>query len=351
MFSVLLGFITALCLTYVVIPVIIRIARNKKLYDRPNERSAHFEPTPSLGGIAIFGGAVCATVVWTPPAYFGQLQYVLAAFIIIFLIGVKDDLSPLSPLKKLAGQLLAALILVYQANLRISSLYGILGVQELPDLFSFLFSIIVIVGIMNAFNLIDGINGLAGSVGLLACFIWGCWFYAVGEMAFCVLSFALAGALVAFLKFNVTPARIFMGDTGSLLVGTVCAVLAIKFIELQRNISVDQHYALHAAPAIAIGILILPLFDTVRVLCRRIWLGYPPFRPDRSHIHHMLLDLGLSHMQATTLLLGVNLFFITGAFVLSRLGNMALLVLELGCAMVFSSLLYRMALRRKIGGY
>lgn len=350
MFAVILGFLTAFTLTYLALPVIIRIAREKQLYDVPNERSAHREPTPALGGIGIFGGLVCAVVLWMPAELFWSLQYVLAALVIIFLIGVKDDLMPLSPTKKFLGQVTASLILVYKANLKISSLYGILGVYELPGMFSFVLSIVVIVGIINAFNLIDGINGLAGSIGLLACVTWGGWFFLVGHLELAVLAATLAGALAAFLKFNFTPARIFMGDTGSMLIGLICSVLAIRFVELQREIPLGDSYSFNAAPAIAIGILILPLYDTLRVFARRIWLGRSPFTPDRAHIHHLLLDSGLSHTQATAVLLVVNLFFIALAFYCRYLGTVHLLVLELALAVVFSLLLYRWAKPPRQGG-
>lgn len=347
MFAVILGFLTAFSLTYVALPVIIRIARDKQLYDLPNERSAHREPTPALGGIGIFGGVICAVVLWMPPPLFWSLQYVLAALVIIFLIGVKDDLMPLSPTKKFLGQVTAALILVYKADLKITSLYGILGVYDLPGLFSFVLSVVVIVGIINAFNLIDGINGLAGSIGLLACLTWGTWFFLVGHLELVVLAATLAGALTAFLKFNFTPARIFMGDTGSMLIGLVCAVLAIRFIELQRQMPLGDSYAFDAAPAIAIGILILPLYDTVRVFARRIWLGRSPFTPDRAHIHHLLLDGGLSHNQATAVLVSVNLLFIALAFYYRHLGTGALLVLEIGIATSLSFALFYWAKQPK----
>lgn len=350
MFAVILGYITAFTLTYLALPVIIRVARDKQLFDVPNERSAHREPTPALGGIGIFGGLVCAVVLWMPAHLFWSLQYVLAALVIIFFIGVKDDLMPLSPTKKFLGQVTASLILVYKANLKISSLYGILGVYELPGMFSFVLSIVVIVGIINAFNLIDGINGLAGSIGLLACLTWGGWFFLVGHLELAVLAAALSGALTAFLKFNFTPARIFMGDTGSMLIGLICAVLSIHFVELQREIPQNDTYSFNAAPAIAIGILILPLYDTLRVFARRIWLGRSPFSPDRTHIHHLLLDSGLSHTQATAVLVGVNLVFIALAFAFRYLGAARLLVLELALAVVLSLLLFRWAKQHGRGG-
>lgn len=350
MFTILLGFITAFSLTYLAIPAIIRVAREKHLYDSPNERSAHAEPTPSLGGIAIFAGVICGIILWAPMQTFGHLQYVLAALVIVFLIGVKDDLVPMPPIQKLLGQVLAALILVYKSNAKITSLYGIMGVYELPELLSFSLSILSIVGIINAFNLIDGINGLAGSIGLLACLSLGSWFFIADQTGFAVVAFSLAGALTAFLKYNFTPARIFMGDTGAMLTGAVCAVLAIKFIELNREAPVTAAFHFASAPAIATAVLILPLFDTLRVITRRVVQGKSPFYPDRSHIHHMLLDAGLSHMQATAILVVINSLIIAWVVALNFWGTTALLLLEIGLALGLSFWL-RWLIRQRKGNW
>ena len=348
MYAVILGFITAFTLTYSIIPVIIRVARERRIYDRPNERSSHDEPTPSLGGIGIFAGTICGVVLWTPLDAFGVLQYILAAFVLIFLIGAMDDLLPLSPTKKFSGQLLVAIILAYKSNVRITSLYGVFGVHELPELTSFVLSVIIIIAIINSFNLIDGINGLAGSIGFLACVTLGAWFMAIHSPALAVVAFSLAGAITAFLKYNFTPAQIFMGDTGSLLIGTVCAILSINFIEMNHLISIQPVYAFNAAPAIAVGILILPLYDTVRVFIQRILHGRSPFSPDKTHIHHLMLELGYSHAKATAILLVVNIFFIGIAVLLDRFGTPLLLVLEIGLMFLFTFVIQRLSQKRNL---
>ncbi len=342
MHTVILGFVSAFAITFLAIPSIIGIARHKSLFDLPNLRSAHQEPTPSLGGIGIFAGTVCSILLWTPFTDFADLQYILAAMVVLMLIGVKDDLYPISPTKKLIGQLLAAVILVYKSHIRLGSLHGVFGIHELPDLTAFFLSIGLIVAIINAFNLIDGINGLAGGVGLLASFTWGAWFFYVDSPALAVVAFSLCGALVAFLKYNVSPAKIFMGDTGSMLIGMVCAILAIKFIELSYAMPYDStRYTFSAAPAIAVSILIVPVYDTLRVFVRRLWQGRSPFYPDRSHIHHLLLDRGLNHMQSTAVLLSCNVLFVVLAIALHRLGTVRLLLVELALAMLLTLLLNR----------
>ncbi|MBX2816542.1 MAG: undecaprenyl/decaprenyl-phosphate alpha-N-acetylglucosaminyl 1-phosphate transferase [Saprospiraceae bacterium] len=333
MYDVILSFITAFTLTFFAIPSIINIAAKKNLVDVPGERRSHEIPTPSLGGIGIFAGVIFSIVLWTPFDVFGDLQYILCAFIIIFLLGAKDDILPMAPWKKLIGELFAAAILVYKSNVKISSLYGIFGIYDLPDQVAIPFSIFVILVIINAFNLIDGINGLSAGIGLLIAMVLGVWFYLTGFVALAVVAFSLSGSLVAFLNYNLTPARIFMGDTGSLLLGLICSILAIKFIELQDE-AINSGYVVPAAPAVAIGVLILPLFDTLRVFAMRIFRGKSPLSPDRTHIHHYLIDTGLSHMQATSLLVAMNALMILLVFQLSHIGSLRLIILVLSIALV-----------------
>lgn len=350
MFDIILSFITAFTLTYFAIPSIIHVAKVKGLCDEPGERRAHTETTPSLGGIAIFAGMIFSIVLWTPFGVFDDLQYILCAFIIIFLIGSKDDIVPISPRTKLAGELFAAGIIVWKSNVKLTSLYGIFGIYDLPEFWAVIISIFIIIVIINAFNLIDGINGLSGSIGTLISVVLGFWFYLIDEIGLALVAFALAGALIAFLKYNFTPAKIFMGDTGSLLVGFVSSILIIKFIEFHDPSLVTPakaKYTFQAVPAVAIGILILPLFDTLRVFTMRILKGKSPFNPDRTHIHHLLLDFGFSHMQGTGILVAVNAGFMLLVFYLQNIGLHYLLFIVIGLAIVLSTSLNWTVNRKK----
>ncbi len=345
MYDVILAAITAFALTYLSIPSIIYIALKKNLVDTPNERSSHSSGTPSLGGIAIFAGTVFSISFWVPFQYFDNLQYILAAFIIIFLIGAKDDVISISPRSKFLGELFVTSILVLKANVKLTSLYGLMGIYVLPEYVSIIFSIFTILVIINGFNLIDGINGLSSSLGLLITFVFGIWYFLIGSIEFSVMAFALFGSLLAFLKFNITPAKIFMGDTGSLFVGLICAILAIHFIEIQSQIP-ESPYTFSSAPSIAIGILILPLFDTLRVFILRLMNGKSPFHPDRRHIHHALIDAGLSHMQATGLLIAISIVFIILSFMLQKIGNFNLLVIIILLATVLLIIAGKFAKRK-----
>lgn len=346
MYDIILSFITAFALSYLAIPSIINVAKKKNLVDVPGGRHAHTEVTPSLGGIGIFAGMIFSIILWTPFKFFGDLQYILCAFLIIFLMGAKDDIDPISPYTKFLGQIFAAAILVFKANVKLTSLYGIFGVTQIPEYMSIAITMFTILVIINAFNLIDGINGLSGSLGVLISLVLGSWFFLIDRIELAIVAFSLAGAVVAFLKYNFTPAKIFMGDTGSLLLGITCAILSIQFIELHQGME-GSKYAFKAAPSVAIGIMILPLFDTLRVFTMRMMRGKSPFHPDRNHIHHLLLDSGLNHMQATGTLVLVNCMFIFIVVKLQDIGNLNLLITLLFIAIGLTGLLYLIVRNKK----
>jgi UDP-N-acetylmuramyl pentapeptide phosphotransferase/UDP-N-acetylglucosamine-1-phosphate transferase len=314
MFDILLCISIAFSITYLSIPVIIFVANSKKLYDVPDARKIHDAPIPSLGGLGIFAGFVMASLTIIPFADAADFQYFFAAFFVIFFLGLKDDILDISPIKKFIGQVLAAFLIIYKGNIQIQSMHGFMGMDQLPAMFSLIFTYLTIIVIINSFNLIDGVDGLAGSLALMAAVIFGAYFYAVNMLPYAILSFATAGSLVAFLIFNFQPAKIFMGDTGSLLLGLINAILVIKFINV-ANLP-DTAMPIQAGPAMGFAILMIPLLDTLRVFGIRIAHRRSPFSPDRNHIHHILLDRGLSHRTITLSLVGVNIIFIVAVYML-----------------------------------
>jgi UDP-GlcNAc:undecaprenyl-phosphate GlcNAc-1-phosphate transferase len=308
MFDVLLSIVIAFTITFLAIPVIITVAETKKLFDVPDERKIHITPVTPLGGLGIFAGFIfaCLLTVHFETAF--KFQYFIAASLIIFFLGLKDDILVISPIKKFIGQVLAAFMVIYYGELQIKSMHGFLGLYQMPEMFSLLLTYFAVIVIINSFNLIDGVDGLAGTLGLIALSIFGVYFFAVDMPAYSILAFSMAASLLAFLIFNFQPAKIFMGDTGSLLIGLVCAILVVKFINVAT--STDVSYPVIAAPAIGFTILLIPLLDTLRVFGIRIFYRRSPFSPDRNHIHHILLDKGFSHRAVTAILVTANLFAI-----------------------------------------
>jgi len=309
MFDVLLSIAISFTITFLAIPAIINVAEMKKLFDMPDARKIHSTPITPLGGLGIFAGFIFGVML---TAHFSQspdLQYFIAAAFVIFFLGLKDDILIISPVKKFIGQVLAAFIIIYYGGIQIHSMHGFLGIYQLPEMFSLLLTYFAVIVVINSFNLIDGVDGLAGSLGLLSSVIFGIYFLNVNMLPYSILAFSLAGSLLAFLIFNFQPAKIFMGDTGSLLVGTINAILVIKFINVANTVEVS--FPISATPAIGFTILMIPLLDTLRVFGIRILHRRSPFSPDRNHIHHLLLDRGFSHRAITFFLVAVNLTVLT----------------------------------------
>ncbi|SMD35416.1 UDP-N-acetylmuramyl pentapeptide phosphotransferase/UDP-N-acetylglucosamine-1-phosphate transferase [Reichenbachiella faecimaris] len=335
MIESILIFFWALLISMFSIPTIISVAHSKRILDEPDFRKFHDINTPRLGGLAIFAGFM------TGVAIFGQMslgiQQLLAGSLIIFFVGVKDDINGVSVFKKFFVQVLAAGIVLFYADIRISSFQGFLGIYDLDVGMSYAFSFLVILCITNAVNLIDGVDGLAGSIVVVICTTFGTFFYLYGEASYAYVCFALTGAMVGFLRYNLLNARVFMGDTGALVSGFIISILAIHFIEMDKVAS---------APALAISILFIPIFDTIRVFTIRVYRGVSPFMPDRNHVHHYLCDLGLTHLQVVVTLSVVNIAVISFAIFFAHLGNSILLVI-IGLFAVMSSVLLEVLIKKR----
>ncbi len=343
--NILLSAGLSFLITFFAIPVIIQVAKDKKLFDEPDERKIHKAVIPTLGGLGIFAGFIIATLLGAPQGNPSELQYFVAAAIVVFFLGIKDDILILSASKKFAGQLIAAGILIKFGGVQINNMHGLLGVYEIPNVASIVLSLFTIIVITNSFNLIDGVDGLAGSLGVLTTLIFGAYFFYIGQLTYAVMAFALAGSLISFLIYNFPPAKIFMGDTGSLLLGLVNSILVIKFINLAETPTVAMPVA--SAPAIGFAILMIPLFDTLRVFGLRILDRRSPFSPDRTHIHHFLLDLGLSHRNTTLVCVAVNILFIAIAFSLRHLGTTTVMGILFLTALSFTGLIYYLRQKNK----
>lgn len=346
MLTIIFTCITAFVITFMAIPSIIRVSIIKNLFDEPTERKSHVSSIPTLGGLAIFAGVVFSYTFWSAGYDYTASQYIIAAIIIMFFIGIKDDIVELSAMKKLYGQIIAALLITLFANVRITSLYGVFGIYQIPYWFSMVFTIFTILVIINAYNLIDGVDGLAGGIGAIAAFTFGLWFYNYNQFSLCILSFALFSALMAFLVYNFSPANIFMGDTGSLVVGLILAVLTVNFVELSFD-AAPFEFPFRSSPAMAIAILMYPLTDTLRVFIIRVLKGHSPFHADRRHLHHFLLDVGLSHREVALTLYLTNIGFILLALALRNTSSLVLLYILLGCAFLLSVTPYLLRTRAK----
>ena len=282
----------------------------------PDDRKRHSARIGSLGGIAIFSGFIFAFILFTNQLYYPQLNSLLAASLLLFAVGIKDDLYPLTPFKKFGGQLAAAIIVIIQGDIRIQSFYGLFDIHDLDYYTSIALSIPLFLLLINSFNFIDGINGLAGSIGVVVISTFAWFFYLMGETLFLIMCLAYIGALLAFLRYNFGNARIFMGDSGSMVLGFIITVIAIFFVQKSVYYEPNIFFAISSA-VFGFAVLIIPIFDTLRVIFIRVFiLKRSPFAADRNHIHHALLDIGMSQVQATLTLVTVNGFFIALAMLL-----------------------------------
>ncbi len=332
----LLTLVVSFVVTYASIPSIISVAREKKLFDEPSRRKSHVQQIPTLGGVAIFSGITISAGSFISYSLVPSLQYILVACIIIFFIGIKDDILVIAPSKKLLGQIAAALVLIIPGDICFTSVHGFLGMYHISTISSLLLTLFVIIVIINSFNLIDGIDGLAASVGMVTTGFFGIWFFMSGNIEYCLLSAAVFGTLLAFFRFNVFGGKnkIFMGDTGSLLIGLLMSVQVIVFNE--KNIGFTSAFSIKSAPAVSFAVLIIPLYDTMRVFLIRMSRGRSPFSADKNHIHHCLLKLGFSHTQSTLIIVLANLCFIALALLLQNIGIVWLMVVILSVATILS---------------
>lgn len=302
--------ITSFVISFLIVPVIIKYSLQKNLVDIPGRRKIHKKVTPSMGGIAIFIGFFISSLIWIDIQGWANIKFILVALFVIFFIGVRDDLVPLRAMAKLMGQIMAASLVIFLFDLRIRSFYGLFGIHELSEIASIALTFFTIIVITNSFNLIDGLDGLAGTIAIIALLAFGIWFFMVEDYIFSILAFSMLGAIFAFLIFNWEPSEVFMGDTGALVIGMTLAIMAIHFIGVNNSLYAGSQYKFNGSIGTAACFIIIPLIDTLRIVILRLSKGQSPFKPDKSHIHHAIMRLGMTHAQTTMILGLVQIVFI-----------------------------------------
>lgn len=339
--------VTSFLISFLIMPVIIKYSHQRNIVDVPGRRKIHKKVTPSMGGIAIFFGFFLSSIIWIDSSLWQDIKFLLVPFMIIFFTGLRDDLIPLRPLVKLAGQIVAAAFLLYFLDLRLHSFYGLLGLGEWPLWISYIVTVFTIIVITNAFNLIDGLDGLAGSIASAILLFYGIWYYSIGDSIFSIFCFSMLGAIAAFLLFNWDPSEIFMGDTGALLIGMMLAVVTIRFINLNFGLTEVNLMRFDSTISTAACLIIVPLLDTTRIIILRLSKKQSPFKPDKSHIHHAIMRLGYSHAKTTYVLVGTQIFFILLAIVFKNVGDKVFFPIVIGLSVVFSIVLDRMIINKK----
>lgn len=332
--KLVLGTLFSFLITFCSIPPILKISLQKNLIDEPGIRSSHLRKIPNLGGIAMFFSiSVCASIFAFE--LFELYKFLFASMVILLYIGVMDDIVVMRAYKKLIAQIVVTALIVIGSDVRIRNFFGLFAIYELNYYVSILISIFTFIILINAFNLIGGIDGLAGTCSVLCSAMFGISYFRLGEYNYplVVLSGVIIGSVLGFLVYNLSgnqSKKIFMGDTGSMILGFLLAFTAINFIDIfiDKKLPNVPRYYLQSAPAIAMAILILPITDTLNVIIIRLILGRSPFLADRNHIHHSLLDLGLSHRKSTFYIIAYFVFIVMVAYYFRHINvNLLLLVI------------------------
>jgi UDP-GlcNAc:undecaprenyl-phosphate/decaprenyl-phosphate GlcNAc-1-phosphate transferase len=339
-------------ISFLFFPVLIKLLTKWDILDSGPEHRIHSNFKPSMGGVSILLGSLLSLLIKFPLAEWISLKYFFIGLGLMFFIGLRDDVLALNPKQKLYSQFLPIFVLVLLDGSQLNSFYGLFDLPTtFPEPVSWSITVIGYILITNAYNLIDGVDGLAGAIGVIVMVCFGSWFAIQGNTTLSLIAFSFTGALVAFLVFNWQPSKIFMGDTGALMVGLILAYFAVYFINM--NFSLPENATLHfrASVSTAICVLIIPVFDTVRVIILRIRKMQSPLKADHNHLHHQFLNLGFSHAKTVLVISGINLFFIFLAWILKEQKDGLILALIVVLCLGINFVLKRLQPREPIKEY
>lgn len=329
----LILFATALSLFLVgwIHPKLVKIALLKNIVDTPDFRKLQRTPVPVLGGVAVFFGAVVGMACMCPVIEGShRLLIVIMAMMVMLYTGTMDDILNLSPGLRLLIEIITVLLLIFGGGYSLDDFQGVFGLERIPRWASVPLTVFAAVGIINAVNLIDGVNGLSSGFCIMACALFGVMFYLADDLPMLLLAAVSIGALIPFFLHNVfgRRSRMFIGDGGTLVMGLVLSVFVISI--LQNGSPVDKFVDPHVGLVpFTLSVLAVPVFDTLRVMSTRLLKRTSPFRPDKTHLHHMFIKLGCSHVATTLAILLLNLTVVTGWWIAVQSGasiNLQLLV-------------------------
>jgi len=343
-----LAALTAFFFGFLVTPIVIFIFKKNNVLEAPGGRKIHTGLVPSMGGIAIVLATFIGLASWLTLDQLGFVRYLLIALALMFTLGLRDDLVELSAIQKLAGQCVAAFLVVVMADIRLTGFYGCFGIYEIPLSVSYLLSFLTIIVLTNAFNLIDGLDGLAGTISVVTLSFLGWWFMASELFPYGIIALTMVASILSFMLYNWHPAKIFMGDTGSLSIGFLISVLIILFIDYNGTMLEMQGIKFNAPIATGVALLIVPIYDTARIFIKRARKGRSPLAPDKSHVHHFLLRIGFSHDKVVYILGSVKLIFIALIFLGQPYNDHVMLPLVVILAIGMGIVLDRYTLKKVI---
>ncbi|MBE6309258.1 MAG: undecaprenyl/decaprenyl-phosphate alpha-N-acetylglucosaminyl 1-phosphate transferase [Bacteroidales bacterium] len=320
-YHLLIPFFVAFIATNWVHPKILKIAILKNLVDNPDERKLQRRPIPVMGGIAVFFGIV-AGLCSSQITFFSPAVFVLiAAMTIMLYVGTIDDILDLSPYTRFLIEIAVVAFIMLVNNNGINCFWGLWGLDVIPMWIAAPLTIFAAVGIINAINLIDGVNGLSSGFCFMASVMFAIMFYFSGNTTMMILATSAAGAIIPFFLHNVFGynTRMFIGDGGTLVIGTMMSMFVINIL---KDTSLSAPFAQEGMGLIpfTLSVLAVPVFDTLRVMSARIIRGNSPFNPDKTHLHHLFIELGFSHIGTTISILSLNFLVIVAWFVAYKMG-------------------------------
>lgn len=310
-YTIIIPFFTALLLVGWIHPRLVKIALLKNIVDNPDARKLQRTPVPVLGGVAVFFGVVIAIGCMSSVVDCSGLPVVIMAMMAMLYTGTMDDILSLSPGLRFVIEIVVVLLLIFVGGYCIDDFHGLWNIGRFSYWCAVPLTVVAAVGIINAINLIDGVNGLSSGYCIMACLIFGTLFFLAGEAPMTILAAVSVGALIPFFLHNVfgKTSKMFIGDGGTLVMGVVMSVFVIAILQNGSRVAAYVNPNVGLVP-FTLAVLSVPVFDTLRVMSTRILKGTSPFRPDKTHLHHMFIDLGCSHVATTLAILGVNMFVV-----------------------------------------
>lgn len=321
-FHIIIPALLAFIGTLWVHPKILKIAIMKNLVDNPDARKLQRNPVPVMGGIAVFFGVIIGLCCTQTMFYRSDVFLLVSSMLVMLYVGTIDDILDLSPTTRFFIEILIVLWLIYVNNSSIDSLWGLWGVDNtLPAWLSWPLTVFAAVGIINAINLIDGVNGLSSGFCFMASVLFATIFYSTGNITMTILAVSAAGAIIPFFFHNVfgEKTKMFIGDGGTLFIGTMMSIFVIDILHSNSMCRQLADCGIGIVP-MTLSILSIPVFDTLRVMSMRILRGTSPFHPDRTHLHHIFLELGFSHVGTTVSILTLNILVVASWYLSYRLG-------------------------------
>ena len=340
-------FVSSFMVMYFVTPVIIQVVKLKRLYEKMSDRSSHSQHVPSFGGVTFFIILVISLSISEQFFVTSRAMFLIPSCLVIFFTGLKDDMTGISPWNKIMMQVIATTMLFLSPDFQITNLHGFLGIHEIPHWICIPLAFVVVVFYINAYNLIDGIDGLASALGALFFTFFAITYYSLEDYMMMSVCLSMVGSFIAFLRYNVSSdKRIFLGDTGSLFIGFLIAAIVINILSKDYHEDISMRY-ISNLPLLMISALFIPIFDSIRVFTIRIQNGRNPFRPDRTHVHHVILDyFKLSHRRTSFYIVSTNaLILLVMGFVTEYFNHLISLITLLALSAILAVVLHRMRMK------